>query len=171
MILINRFTVIINIILFFVIPISFIYSYLNYYILGFFLSLRFPILWGSLGLLEIIIFIVFPLFLSLIFNRIENGLNIFFSSFIPIGTPLWIAWFVGLAETISYMVRPLILVIRPFLNISIGVLGTSMVINLIINSFSLIIFSLLFIIFFYEIFVAIVHWYIVNNILNFSINH
>nr|UEN67859.1 ATP synthase F0 subunit 6 [Rhabdosynochus viridisi] len=134
-----------------------------------FLYLRVPNLFGGLGLFLYVVAIIFPLFLSLFFIRVENSVSEFFASLIPANTPLWIAPLVGLAESISYVVRPFVLVIRPFLNITIGALGAGALSSFFLNN-KLIIFFLLFI-FFYEIFVAVVHWFIVINILLFSKDH
>nr|YP_010015779.1 ATP synthase F0 subunit 6 [Thaparocleidus asoti]QOI72776.1 ATP synthase F0 subunit 6 [Thaparocleidus asoti] len=141
-----------------------------YGLLVYFLILRTSYIYSLINLLSLTVFFVFPLYLSLFFNRISNNVNEFFSSLIPSGTPLWISFFVGLAETISYFVRPFVLIIRPFLNITIGsyaVVGAS---SIFVSS-NKIIFVLLVFLFFYEIFVAIVHWFIVINILGFTVDH
>lgn len=76
------------------------------------------------GFRVFILFSIFPLFLALFVSRLLDGdIDVFFRGFIPLGTPLWIAPFVCLAETLSYLVRPIVLMIRPFVNLSIGALG------------------------------------------------
>lgn len=90
------------------------------------------------------------------FIRLGFSISHFFASFIPLGTPLWISPFVCLAETISYIVRPVVLIIRPFLKLSIGALGGASLGAMCISYSSLIVFFLL-IMFLYEIFVALVH--------------
>nr|YP_009829431.1 ATP synthase F0 subunit 6 [Enterogyrus malmbergi]QJD07093.1 ATP synthase F0 subunit 6 [Enterogyrus malmbergi] len=134
-----------------------------------FLLLRVPYLYGMLGFVGFIYVSIFPVFLSLFCNRIEGGVDEFFSSLLPPGTPLWIAPFVGLAETISYIVRPVVLMVRPFLNITIGAFGAVALGGMFISNYFVGLFLL--ILFFYEIFVAMVHWFIVVNILGFSIDH
>nr|QAY80533.1 ATP synthase F0 subunit 6 [Paragonimus kellicotti] len=135
-----------------------------------FLSLRFPYLFGLGGFSLFLFFVISPLFLSLFLSRLLDGSAFsFFSSFVPEGTPLWIAPFVCMAETLSYLVRPVVLMIRPFVNLSMGAMG-GYVLGLLSFRFSWVIFFLVFL-FFYEIFVAVVHWFIVCNILSFSEDH
>nr|YP_010704126.1 ATP synthase F0 subunit 6 [Plagiorchis elegans]WCO87336.1 ATP synthase F0 subunit 6 [Plagiorchis elegans] len=134
-----------------------------------FLSLRVPYIFGLTGFGVYLFFYIFPIFISLFFSRIFNNFNLFFSSFIPLGTPLWIAPFVCLAETLSYIVRPVVLLIRPFVNLSMGSLGGYVLGGMCFKSGYVVFFLL--ILFFYEIFVAVVHWFIVCNILSFSEDH
>nr|YP_010939807.1 ATP synthase F0 subunit 6 [Megalobenedenia derzhavini]WLG31370.1 ATP synthase F0 subunit 6 [Megalobenedenia derzhavini] len=145
------------------------YKNICLFIALFFLLLRMPYLYGVIGFLGLVITFVAPLFLSIFFARISGGLNIFFSSLLPPGTPLFIAPFVCLAESISYIVRPLVLIIRPFLNITIGTLGGASIGAMCISFKPLIFFLVA--LFLYEVFVATVHWFIVVNILGFSIDH
>nr|YP_006460026.1 ATP synthase F0 subunit 6 [Tetrancistrum nebulosi]ADN44067.1 ATPase subunit 6 [Tetrancistrum nebulosi] len=134
-----------------------------------FLYLRTPFLYGVSGLLLYIFILLAPMFVSLFVGRLENGVNTFFSSLLPPGTPLWIAPLVGFAETISYIVRPIVLMLRPFLNITIGCFAALAIGGGFCNNWLLIVGLLM--LFFYEIFVAMVHWFIVVNILDFSIDH
>lgn len=134
-----------------------------------FLSLRVPYIFGLSGFGVFLFFYIFPLFVALFFSRIFSSANSFFSSFVPLGTPLWIAPFVCLAETLSYIVRPVVLLIRPFVNLSMGSLGGYVLGGMCLNSGYVIVFLL--VLFFYEIFVAVVHWFIVCNILSFSEDH
>nr|WCH58145.1 ATP synthase F0 subunit 6 [Holostephanus sp. FJ-2023] len=135
-----------------------------------FLLLRIPYIFGVGGFSTFLGFMILPLFLGMMFSRLNGGVSLFFSSFIPVGTPLWIAPFVCLAETISYIVRPIVLVIRPFINLSIGAMA-GMTLGLLCWSMNWFVFIGLLILFFYEIFVALVHWYIVCSILAFSADH
>nr|YP_010015767.1 ATP synthase F0 subunit 6 [Thaparocleidus varicus]QOI72764.1 ATP synthase F0 subunit 6 [Thaparocleidus varicus] len=170
MILVNRFKVFVNLLNTILSNLGFCFFLFLYYLLVYFLILRTSYNYNLINLLVLAISLILPLYLSLFFNRLSLSINEFFASLIPSGTPLWIAFFVGLAETISYVVRPFVLIIRPFLNITIGsyaVVGTS---SLFVNG-SKIVSLLLICLFFYEIFVAIVHWFIVVNILGFSIDH
>nr|YP_010505935.1 ATP synthase F0 subunit 6 [Paragonimus skrjabini miyazakii]UXE35007.1 ATP synthase F0 subunit 6 [Paragonimus skrjabini miyazakii] len=135
-----------------------------------FLGLRFPYIFGLGGFGLFLFLVISPLFLALFFSRLFDGSVIsFFSSFVPEGTPLWIAPFVCMAETLSYLVRPVVLMIRPFVNLSMGASG-GYVLGLLSFRFEWVAFFLLFL-FFYEVFVAIVHWFIVCNILSFSEDH
>nr|YP_009646080.1 ATP synthase F0 subunit 6 [Plagiorchis maculosus]QBX99307.1 ATPase subunit 6 [Plagiorchis maculosus] len=134
-----------------------------------FLSLRVPYIFGLSGFGVYLFFYIFPLFVGLFFSRIFSNVGLFFSSFVPLGTPLWIAPFVCLAETLSYIVRPVVLLIRPFVNLSMGSLGGYVLGGMCFSSFYVI--SFLLVLFFYEIFVAVVHWFIVCNILSFFEDH
>nr|AIN37090.1 ATP synthase F0 subunit 6 [Hypoderaeum sp. Hubei-2014] len=149
-------------------------SYYRYCLFGLlisFLLLRIPYIYGMSGFALYIIMIILPLFTSLFLCRIiDVGPSSFFSGFVPPGTPLWIAPFVCLAETLSYIVRPIVLMIRPFVNLTIGTLGGVAIGGLGLK-FGGWVLSFLFLLFFYEVFVALVHWFIVCNILSFSEDH
>nr|YP_010528192.1 ATP synthase F0 subunit 6 [Echinoparyphium aconiatum]UXW64386.1 ATP synthase F0 subunit 6 [Echinoparyphium aconiatum] len=147
------------------------YRYCLFGLLFSFLLLRIPYIYGMTGFALFIVFIISPLFASLFLCRVlDVGPTSFFSGFVPPGTPLWIAPFVCLAETLSYIVRPVVLMIRPFVNLTIGTLG-GVAIGSLGFKFGIWIISFLFILFFYEVFVALVHWFIVCNILSFSEDH
>nr|YP_009533201.1 ATP synthase F0 subunit 6 [Cyathocotyle prussica]AYH51386.1 ATP synthase F0 subunit 6 [Cyathocotyle prussica] len=135
-----------------------------------FLLLRIPYIFGIGGFSMFLVLVIMPLFLAMMLSRLSAGASLFFSSFIPMGTPLWIAPFVCLAETISYIVRPVVLVIRPFINLSIGAMA-GMTLGVLCWSMSWGVFCGLLVLFFYEVFVALVHWYIVCSILAFSADH
>nr|AYH51376.1 ATP synthase F0 subunit 6 [Cotylurus marcogliesei] len=149
---------------------DYFYQFTLAFLFFIFLLLRIPYVFGLGGFFLFLVCLIFPLFLSLMFFRLDVNLRSFFSSFIPGGTPLWIAPFVCLAETISYIVRPFVLLIRPFLNLSIGALGGASLGYLFLKFGGGVIFFLL-VLFFYEVFVALVHWFIVCNILSFSVDH
>jgi hypothetical protein len=70
---------------------------------------------------------------------------------------------------LSYLVRPGVLMIRPFVNLTMGSLGGYVLGSMRFRAFWVLIF--LFVLFFYEVFVAVVHWFIVCNILSFSEDH
>lgn len=89
-----------------------------------FLRLRVPYIFGVLGFRVYLFFVIFPVFLSLFLCRIlDGGVSRFFSSLVPDGTPVWIAPFVCLAETLRYIVRPVVLMLRPFVKLTIGSMG------------------------------------------------
>uniref|UniRef100_A0AAU7YR39 ATP synthase F0 subunit 6 n=1 Tax=Scaphanocephalus sp. TaxID=3050632 RepID=A0AAU7YR39_9TREM len=149
---------------------DFFYRVVLFVLLVGFLGLRLPYLYGVGGFSVFILFFIFPLFLGLLFSRLLDGsLDGFFSGFVPQGTPMWIAPFVCLAETLSYLVRPVVLMIRPFVNLSIGAMGGYVLGMMCFSSFWVLVF--LFVLFFYEVFVAVVHWFIVCSILSFSEDH
>nr|AWK02431.1 ATP synthase F0 subunit 6 [Acanthoparyphium sp. WAK-2018] len=136
-----------------------------------FLCLRFPYIYGMGGFGLFLVWFIAPLFLSLFLSRmVDAGPSSFFCEFVPLGTPLWIAPFICLAETLSYLVRPVVLMIRPFVNLTIGALGGAAVGSACLK-FGIWVLVFLVVLFFYEVFVALVHWFIVCNILSFSESH
>lgn len=150
-----------------------LFSYYYLVVLGFilfvFLSYRFPYCYSPYIFIAFLISVVFSRFVCLFLSRIFLRLNKFFRSFIPVGTPGYICPLVCLAETTSYIIRPVVLILRPFINIRLGCIGTVAVCGLCISRIAWGV--LLILLFFYEVFVAIVHWYIVTRILSFSIDH
>nr|AMH40835.1 ATPase subunit 6 [Rodentolepis nana] len=152
-----------------------IFTFFYYYllilvsVLLLFISYRIPYCYSPYLFYIFLIIFVFSMFISLFSCRLFSNFNTFFSGFIPVGTPIYICPLVCLAETISFVIRPIVLILRPFINISLGCVGTVAICNLCFNNVLLI--SVIFILFFYEVFVAIVHWYIVTSILSFSIDH
>nr|YP_009330666.1 ATP synthase F0 subunit 6 [Cloacotaenia megalops]AOG66049.1 ATP synthase F0 subunit 6 [Cloacotaenia megalops] len=166
----NNFSTIVSLLYNFLINVfSGYYCLLLSSVLLLFLSYRFPYCYSPFIFSVFLVCVVFSAFLSLFFTRLCENYNEFFSSFIPVGTPIYICPLVCLAETISYIIRPIVLILRPFINISLGCFGTVALCNLCFtNYFWLIVVAVLF---FYELFVAVVHWYIVTSILSFSINH
>lgn len=115
-----------------------------------------PYLYGMLGFGVYLFIIIFPIFVALLSARLlDVGVSNFFCGFVPPGTPLWIAPFVCLAETLRYIVRPVVLMIRPFVNLSIGALGGAVVGAFVFRSFWVLLG--LGVLFFYEVFVAVVH--------------
>nr|AYH51366.1 ATP synthase F0 subunit 6 [Cardiocephaloides medioconiger] len=169
---VSRFWVLINLFVFDLIGgvVDYFYRFFLMFVLICFLLLRIPYIFGMGGFFVFLLCFIFPVFLCLMFFRLGNDLRLFFSSFVPSGTPMWIAPFVCLAETISYVVRPFVLLVRPLLNLSIGALGGASLGYLSIK-FGLGVVLFLLVLFFYEIFVALVHWFIVCNILSFSVDH
>nr|ADI49811.1 ATPase subunit 6 [Echinococcus sp. GL-2010] len=138
-------------------------------VLFLFLIYRFPYCYSPYLFCVFLLVVVFVMFFSLFLCRLSNGVDSFFSSFIPVGTPMYICFLVCLAESISYIIRPFVLILRPFINISLGCIGAVSVGNLCFYNIS---WGLVMaVIFFYEVFVALVHWYIVTSILSFSVDH
>nr|UTE83535.1 ATP synthase F0 subunit 6 [Raillietina sp. HL-2022] len=150
---------------------SFPYCYLCAMLstLGLFILYRVPYCYSPFLFSVFLVSVVFSAFVVLFLSRVMLSINSFFSTFVPVGTPMYICPLVCLAESISYIIRPLVLILRPFINISLGCMGAVALGNLcFVNT---IWFMILFILFFYEVFVAIVHWYIVISILDFSVDH
>nr|YP_007375116.1 ATP synthase F0 subunit 6 [Taenia martis]BAM76213.1 ATP synthase subunit 6 [Taenia martis] len=145
------------------------YSNVLFFVVFIFICYRVPYCYSPYIFIVLLILFVFCSFISLFFSRIFDDVNLFFSSFIPVGTPVYICFLVCMAETISYVIRPLVLILRPFINISLGCFGAVALGSLsMFNGFWIV---LLFILFFYEVFVALIHWYIVISILDFSVDH
>nr|UFQ88578.1 ATP synthase F0 subunit 6 [Rhinebothrium sp. 1]UFQ88590.1 ATP synthase F0 subunit 6 [Rhinebothrium sp. 1]UFQ88602.1 ATP synthase F0 subunit 6 [Rhinebothrium sp. 1] len=148
---------------------SFYYLAAMSMLLVIFLLYRFPYCYSPYLFSFLLMVIVFSAFMSLFLRRVFYDYNEFFSSFVPVGTPLYICPLVCLAETISYLIRPFVLVFRPFINISLGCFGAVALSNFCFTSSVWVL--VLSIVFFYEVFVALVHWFIVSNILAFSVDH
>nr|UKQ56143.1 ATP synthase F0 subunit 6 [Gyrodactylus sp. FZ-2021] len=142
-----------------------------YLVLFVFVLFRVPAIFDVFYFVIFLVSLLLPYFFSLFMSRLVNNSTEFFASFTPVGAPLVIAPFVCIAEGISYVVRPFVLALRPFLNLTIGAFGALAVGGFFSSSFSLIILLLFILLFFYEIFVCLVHWFIVTNILIFSIDH
>lgn len=148
---------------------SYYYLWVLLSVLFLFVLYRVPYCYRSFLFCVFLVVVVFSRFISLFLNRSVRDINYFFSSFVPIGTPMYICPLVCLAETIRFIIRPIVLILRPFINIRLGCFGAVAISKLCFVRHTWII--LLFILFFYEVFVAIVHWYIVTSILSFSIDH
>nr|YP_009370868.1 ATP synthase F0 subunit 6 [Khawia sinensis]ALK26532.1 ATP synthase F0 subunit 6 [Khawia sinensis] len=138
-------------------------------VLFWFLSYRFPYLFSSFIFMAFLWVALMSCFFSLFLCRANGGVSAFISGFVPVGTPLGICPLVSLAETISYIIRPLVLMLRPFINISLGCVGSGVLGGFALNSGWLLL--ILCIVFLYELFVALVHWFIVTSILSFSVDH
>nr|NP_065426.2 ATP synthase F0 subunit 6 [Schistosoma mekongi]AAG12183.2 ATPase subunit 6 [Schistosoma mekongi] len=147
------------------------YSLSLFILIVLFALVRCPYIYHMFSFSLIIIALIVPLYLSLFFSRMFTTFSLFISGFIPIGSPILLSPFVCIIELVSYIIRPIVLLIRPFVNISAGVyfgigLGS---ISFLLDYYYI---SLLFIILFvYEIFVALMHWFIVQEILKFSVDH
>nr|UFQ89286.1 ATP synthase F0 subunit 6 [Echeneibothrium multiloculatum] len=148
---------------------SYYYMLVVSMVLFLFVLYRFPYCYSPLSFVAFLVVVVFSSFFSLFIRRIVFNYNEFFSSFVPVGTPLYICPLVCVAETISYMIRPFVLIFRPFINISLGCFGAAAIGNFCFGSGLW--FIILSIVFFYEVFVALVHWFIVTNIMAFSVDH
>lgn len=148
---------------------SYYYAFLISGVLMLFLFYRVPYCYSPYLFAVLLVIVVFGLFLVLFISRVVDSIDEFFSRFIPVGTPFYICPLVCLAESISYMIRPIVLILRPFINIRLGCVGSVTIGFLSFLHWSWVV-CLLFI-FLYELFVAIVHWYIVVRILSFSIDH
>ncbi len=100
------------------------YSYYYLFVLGsafvLFLSYRFPYVYSPFFFAVFLSCYIFTCFVCLMLIRLSNSINEFFSKFVPIGTPLYICPLVCCAETISYIIRPFVMIFRPFINLGMG---------------------------------------------------
>nr|QXU59709.1 ATP synthase F0 subunit 6 [Bothridium pithonis] len=148
---------------------SYYYLCILWGLLLLFVSYRFPYAYSPFFFVMALGCYLLSGFISMFLMRLFESPNNFFSSFVPIGTPIYICPLVCCAETVSYIIRPFVLIFRPFINISLGCFGAVAVGNFCLFGGLWVV--VLFIIFFYEVFVALVHWFIVTSILDFSIDH
>lgn len=150
-----------------------IFSYYYLCIMGvvltLFLCYRVPYCYRPFFFCIFLVVVVFSGFMSMFLRRLMAGFKEFFRSFIPVGTPVYICPLVCLAETISYIIRPIVLILRPFINIRLGCFGAVALGNMCFVNVAWM--MVIFLLFFYEVFVAVVHWYIVTSILSFSVDH
>nr|QXU59577.1 ATP synthase F0 subunit 6 [Haplobothrium globuliforme] len=138
-------------------------------LLGLFLLYRYPYAYSPWFFVVTLVCVLFSGFVALFFTRVASDPIIFFGGFVPVGTPLYICPLVCLAETISYVIRPFVLIFRPFINITLGCYGAAALGQFCVASYVWLLPLLL--LFFYEVFVALVHWFIVTNIMSFSVDH
>ena len=103
-------------------------------VLMLFISYRIPYCYRPFLFSVFLISVVFSLFISLFCRRLFNNIKEFFSRFVPVGTPLYICPLVCIAETISYIIRPIVLILRPFINIRLGCFGAVALCNLCFSS-------------------------------------
>nr|YP_002117989.1 ATP synthase F0 subunit 6 [Echinococcus ortleppi]ABN64187.1 ATPase subunit 6 [Echinococcus granulosus]ACR16793.1 ATPase subunit 6 [Echinococcus granulosus]ACR16795.1 ATPase subunit 6 [Echinococcus granulosus]ARO49954.1 ATPase subunit 6 [Echinococcus ortleppi]BAF56538.1 ATPase subunit 6 [Echinococcus ortleppi] len=149
--------------------VSYYYFVLLMLVLVWFLAYRLPYCYSFYLFFVFLFGVVFVMFVSLFMCRVFSEVNSFFASFVPLGTPLYICFLVCIAESISYIIRPIVLILRPFINISLGCFGAVALGNLcFISCWWALVLVLLF---FYEVFVALIHWFIVSSILDFSVDH
>nr|WHM52337.1 ATPase subunit 6 [Echinococcus canadensis]WHM52349.1 ATPase subunit 6 [Echinococcus canadensis]WHM52361.1 ATPase subunit 6 [Echinococcus canadensis]WHM52373.1 ATPase subunit 6 [Echinococcus canadensis]WHM52385.1 ATPase subunit 6 [Echinococcus canadensis] len=148
---------------------SYYYFVLLMLVLVLFLVYRLPYCYSFYLFFVFLFGVVFVMFVSLFMCRVFSNVNSFFASFVPLGTPLYICFIVCVAESISYMIRPIVLILRPFINISLGCFGDVALGNLCFVSCWWVL--ILVLLFFYEVFVALIHWFIVSSILDFSVDH
>nr|QCI56253.1 ATPase subunit 6 [Echinococcus canadensis] len=148
---------------------SYYYFVLLTLVLVWFLVYRLPYCYSFYLFFVFLLGVVFVMFVSLFMCRVFSNVNSFFASFVPLGTPLYICFIVCVAESISYIIRPIVLILRPFINISLGCFGAVVLGNLCFVSCWWVL--ILVLLFFYEVFVALIHWFIVSSILDFSVDH
>lgn len=120
-----------------------------------FLVIRCGYGYGIVGFGLLVYIMILPLFICLFLFKILGRCRLFFGGFVPLGSPLWISPFVRVIELVRYCIRPVILLFRPYVNLSIGcycgvALGGLVLVNLGVLLF-------LTMLFLYEVFVAVMH--------------
>lgn len=88
-----------------------------------FLIYRFPYLYSPYIFFALLVMVLFGMFISMFLFRLFTKPKEFFSSLLPAGTPMYIGPLVVMAETISYVIRPVVLIFRPYINIRLGCFG------------------------------------------------
>lgn len=84
-----------------------------------FLLIRFPYVLGLEGLVLFIFLLVFGLFLAAAGCRLVYPSD-FLAEFVSEGVPLGFGLFVCGIEVLSYLIRPLVLMLRPIINLRFG---------------------------------------------------
>nr|BAV82953.1 ATP synthase F0 subunit 6 [Schistosoma margrebowiei] len=146
------------------------YSFVLLCVLSGLVFTRCPYVYGYLGFVFILFILIIPLYLSLVLSRLDSSITDFLASMIPSGSPSWILPFIPHIEIVSFVIRPVVVLIRPFINISVGVYVGLAIGNLCFSS-SGVVSVVLLALFVYEVFVVFVHWFIVQEILKFSVFH
>nr|QDO72057.1 ATP synthase F0 subunit 6 [Schistosoma haematobium]QDO72098.1 ATP synthase F0 subunit 6 [Schistosoma haematobium] len=132
---------------------------------------RCPYIYNYTWFILFLFLFIIPLYISLVFTRLYSSFSKFFAEMIPSGSPLWILPFIPHIEMISFLIRPVVLLLRPFINISVGIYAGLTIGDLFILSDNYTFMFFLFIFFIYEVFVIVVHWFIINEILKFTVFH
>ncbi|RTG79916.1 ATP6 (mitochondrion) [Schistosoma bovis] len=132
---------------------------------------RCPYIYNYIWFILFLFLFIIPLYISLVFTRLYSSFSKFFAEMIPSGSPLWILPFIPHIEMISFLIRPVVLLLRPFINISVGIYAGLTIGDLFILSDNYTFMFFLFIFFIYEVFVIVVHWFIINEILKFTVFH
>nr|QZZ81260.1 ATP synthase F0 subunit 6 [Prosthogonimus pellucidus] len=144
------------------------------FLLFWFFFVRAPYIFDLVDFLLLVFLFVFSLHVSAMLSRLESSVSVFLSSFVPSGVSSFFGFFLCVVETISYLIRPFVLVLRPFLNFTIGgIVGHSLLISSCCWNFEnpgiysscsyLVVWFCLLAFLFYEWFVSVVQWYIINS--------
>nr|QIX04641.1 ATP synthase F0 subunit 6 [Brachydistomum sp. PakPr2] len=132
----------------------------------FLLGSRVPYVFSLDVFAGVVVFFVLSGFVSLVFSRLGRW-DLFLTSLLPCGTPLWIAPAIFYIELVSFLVRPLVLVLRPIVNLAFGCFGTIISFHCVLgfHEFGV---PLVFFLLVYETILLMVHWFIVHQILLFT---
>nr|QDO72068.1 ATP synthase F0 subunit 6 [Schistosoma haematobium] len=147
------------------------YSFIILIVFSELLFTRCPYIYNYTWFILLLFASIIPLYISLVLTRLYVSLYKFFAEMVPNGSPSWILPFIPHIEIISFIIRPIVLLLRPFINISVGIYAGLTIGDLCILFNNYIFIFFLFAFFIYEVFVIVVHWFIINEILKFTIFH
>lgn len=133
-----------------------VYLFVLFVLLGCFFSLRLPYVFGVMGFGVLVFYFILPIFFALFLCRLRYFYD-FSASFVPEGSPQKMAFFVRFAELISYIIRPLVLILRPFVKLSLGCLVSHELWSSLAGGSGFYMLFLGLLLFFYEVFVTLVH--------------
>ncbi|YP_010286583.1 ATP synthase F0 subunit 6 (mitochondrion) [Dermacentor variabilis] len=80
----------------------------------------FPYVFTSSSHLIFTMFLAFPLWISLIIFLILNKINMMMAHFVPLGSPIFLSFFMVIIETVSNLIRPITLSVRLMANMISG---------------------------------------------------
>lgn len=95
------------------------FRYFSFVLLFFFLFIRVPYVFGLVGLSLLVFVWVMTLFLAGMGCRLGD-FSLFFADFVREGVPLGFGVVVSGIELVSYLIRPMVLVLRPLVNLRFG---------------------------------------------------
>nr|UXG58558.1 ATP synthase F0 subunit 6 [Dermacentor albipictus] len=79
-----------------------------------------PYVFTSSSHLVFTMFFAFPLWISLIIFLILNKINMMMAHFVPLGSPIFLSFFMVIIETVSNLIRPITLSVRLMANMISG---------------------------------------------------
>nr|UXG58575.1 ATP synthase F0 subunit 6 [Dermacentor albipictus]UXG58622.1 ATP synthase F0 subunit 6 [Dermacentor albipictus]UXG58661.1 ATP synthase F0 subunit 6 [Dermacentor albipictus]UYB78032.1 ATP synthase F0 subunit 6 [Dermacentor albipictus]UYB78045.1 ATP synthase F0 subunit 6 [Dermacentor albipictus] len=79
-----------------------------------------PYVFTSSSHLVFTMFLAFPLWISLIIFLILNKINMMMAHFVPLGSPVFLSFFMVIIETVSNLIRPITLSVRLMANMISG---------------------------------------------------
>nr|UXG58609.1 ATP synthase F0 subunit 6 [Dermacentor albipictus]UXG58635.1 ATP synthase F0 subunit 6 [Dermacentor albipictus]UXG58700.1 ATP synthase F0 subunit 6 [Dermacentor albipictus] len=79
-----------------------------------------PYVFTSSSHLVFTMFLAFPLWISLIIFLILNKINMMMAHFVPLGSPIFLSFFMVIIETVSNLIRPITLSVRLMANMISG---------------------------------------------------
>nr|YP_010324941.1 ATP synthase F0 subunit 6 [Dermacentor steini]UNO54122.1 ATP synthase F0 subunit 6 [Dermacentor steini]UNO54135.1 ATP synthase F0 subunit 6 [Dermacentor steini]UNO54161.1 ATP synthase F0 subunit 6 [Dermacentor steini]WPQ69976.1 ATP synthase F0 subunit 6 [Dermacentor steini] len=80
----------------------------------------FPYIFTSSSHLIFTMFFAFPIWMSLIIYMLLNKINMMMAHFVPLGSPIFLSFFMVVIETVSNLIRPITLSVRLMANMISG---------------------------------------------------